>query len=462
VLSFSTEHSSESFPNEIAGAQQSDFTAADVHMTSASKMWRWYSFVSGSESLWCRSLVRLVVWSGLFVYPAIGVWNPYSQMWEDRWTMFGATFTLANIGFSTFQIVSISTLANVFNSSICHSASNPDEEEWWVAGAETEQVMKISKGHMLRLLADLDLDKDGRHCSTLKWWIRVGMRLTGFVVFVFCGGTIIHFVVDVLNTDKPMWNRILGGWYSFLVVPIGTASLGMFFISLGVSNAATVSHCKIVTQMIHTGKHRFTQDVDVLDDMMDRLVDLNENVIPLLMGGWSRSFATGYCLSLFYGLCVVFKVFHHDYHGDDTARGIDAIGSFLLVIMCHVVLLLPASVSDHCIKACAQINALRHQRRSASQLSTQESLYRTASGRDRVAVIRPVEALMRVDCLSNYVRDANDGKGMGYALMGSRLSSNHVQHMLRLLISGFIYIYARQDAITLFLKDGTTLNHTAV
>eukprot|EP01044_Picomonas_judraskeda_P048027 COSAG03_NODE_27594_length_252_cov_0.686275_1_plen_37_part_10 len=37
---------------------------------------------------------------------------------------------------------------------------------------------------------------------------------------------------------------------------------------------------------------------------------------------------------------------------------------------------------------------------------------------------------MRVDCLSNYVRDANDGKGMGYALMGSRLSSNHVQHML--------------------------------
>ena len=46
TMSFSTEQSSENVPDEIAGAQQSDFTVADVHMTSASKMWRWYSFVT--------------------------------------------------------------------------------------------------------------------------------------------------------------------------------------------------------------------------------------------------------------------------------------------------------------------------------------------------------------------------------------------------------------------------------
>jgi hypothetical protein len=45
------------------------------------------------------------------------------------------------------------------------------------------------------------------------------------------------------------------------------------------------------------------------------------------------------------------------------------------------------------------------------------------------------------------LRHANHGNGMGFTLMGSRVSGRSVRHIIRLIVSAFIYVYARQDAM---------------
>ena len=78
--------------------------------------------------------------------------------------------------------------------------------------------------------------------------------------------------------------------------------------------------------------------------------------------------------------------------------------------------------------------------------------------REKHALVTDSE-ILRLECLSAYIREANGGLGMGYILFGIRLSASHVKNIIRGLVPLFSYLCSHVAANATDADYGTNLTN---
>ncbi len=140
----------------------------------------------GAAPLWWRRLVQLVLVTSLLVLPCVASLNSQSFMYTERNTVFGQLFA----GISCVCAMSI-LVAHGGMTSAMHSTLVYDEKLLMEAGgAQTGAIKKtgvnhctLMKGHMLRLVAEIDINDDG--ADNLRRWLSIGPRVLMGMAIVF-------------------------------------------------------------------------------------------------------------------------------------------------------------------------------------------------------------------------------------------------------------------------------------
>jgi hypothetical protein len=234
-----------------------------------------------------------------------------------------------------------------------------------------------------------------------------------------------------------------------------------------------------------------------LDEIMDILTDINTTVMPtnskhsslanslpsqdsekssllLAVAGWDTSFVMLYSMGLCFGCAMLFKCFtvSHDlagqHYSDHDRQVQDLVSGFMCLAACNYALLIPAQTSTMCTRVIGCINEQRRCLRSSEPSPPQSPKgglrSRTMSStraRDKHAIVSDSE-ILRLECLSAYIREANGGLGMGYILFGIRLSASHVKNIIRALVPLFSYLYSHVAATTAGANEGTNFTNFTI
>jgi hypothetical protein len=210
------------------------------------------------------------------------------------------------------------------------------------AGAEG-----IREGHMLRIIAELDMS-NVEATGNLRWWLKYGTwLLMGPAVLMSLQG--LAFVEFFWSIRDEQLELLIWLWHYLLVIPSFSFHLAYFVLCIAVANAVVAAHCNCMI-MRHEKTGDYSEE-DRLDFLMDGLHDVNRNIIPTVTYGWGSPIASTCTLCVFNGLACMYKVLNYRYpSGLIGTKLVDYTESFCLLFFACTLLLLPAMTTTSCNK----------------------------------------------------------------------------------------------------------------
>ena len=330
-------------------------SAEDVPHVALLFKWAYVVGTSEKASRFRRGVSLFVLASGLALLPQVSVQDENSFLYDHRDTTFGYTWTALN----AFAAYAVLVVYRKQLKSMCGEieyASNGD----------------ITAGHLVRVLAELDLDSP--NSRWVRRWLRYACPVCCFLGFVFSlqGLAWIQWIGNVLAAS-PL-EGFIWLWYYAAYLPLAALTVANFTVTLGVVCAAVLSHIQAIEELLSS------EELTVRErcaEAMDLISDLKKNILPAIDRGYGEAVATMVAAGIAIGMGFLYKGFRFnvassvDTFNNSTAAGSlsdssddteytksmlvqDFLTGALYITMAQSVLLGPAKITTGCDKVRCQ------------------------------------------------------------------------------------------------------------
>jgi hypothetical protein len=209
---------------------------------------------------------------------------------------------------------------------------------------------RVTRGHLLRLMSEVNMQDNST--TRLRFWLKWSVRMMMPAALYSLQGFLWVQWLRNMWADHGVFEGIVWTIFELLVIPSCTLHLTFFVVSVAIANAVVGAHCvsieKRIKEETKKGLANDAQLACLVNDVMDRLHDLNTNLIPMLNTGWAGPIAStsGMCAGA--ALAVLWKIFNIDYNGQTSWKLADTTLSFILFFLSATLLLFPAMTSSYC------------------------------------------------------------------------------------------------------------------